>query len=183
MSSASLDTVASRYAIALFGIAQGKKKEQKFLDNVNDFATLLKSSRDLMLVLTHPNVKRADKQAILTWIIGKSQYDSLFQNFIRLLTDRSKISLVPRIAIRYSAILDESQGRERATVVSAQALTPSQRAALKSRLSEQRDCDVVLNERVDENVLGGIRVEIGGRVFDATIKRHLERLREQLARS
>lgn len=183
MSSASLDTIASRYALALFEIAKDQKGEQRYLKNLVDFSKLLADSRDLSLALSHPNVKNGEKQSILTWIIQNSQFEPMFQNFVRLLVDRSKISLIPRIASQYGKFLDQAQNRERAIVTSAQALSASQREALKARIAAQRGCEIELEERVDAAVLGGLRVQIAGRIFDSTISRHLERIKDELTKS
>lgn len=172
------ESVAQRYAQALLAIAADQKKEQEFFRNGEQFSQLLESSRELIIALSHPNITRQERHAVLSAVLAKFNFDRLFQNFIRLLVDRSRIVYFVAIHKVYASMLDEALGRQRGKVFAAQALSFSQRETLKNKLKAQLNCDVILSEIIEPDLIGGLRVEIAGRVYDNTLRRHLEKIRE-----
>lgn len=176
----SSDSTAQRYAEALFGIGKSSGKLAVFQRNAEDFVRLLENSRDLGLALSHPNIRRAQRKAVIDQVLAKCTYDAVFANFVRLVVERGRISVFPKILASYVGLCDESDGRLRGVVYVAAPMSTAQRDRLRVKVKERLGQDVIIEERIESGVIGGFRLEIDGRVFDSSVQRHLERLRESM---
>jgi F-type H+-transporting ATPase subunit delta len=101
-------------------------------------------------------------------------------NFLRLLADKRRVRYLSDIAAAYRELLDAHLGLVRATVVSAVPLDGASLARLRVLLQKKVGRRVELAAQTDPTVLGGLRVHVGSKVYDATIANHLWRLRETL---
>ena len=81
------------------------------------------------------------------------------------------------------SLRDAAEGRLRGFVYVAQALTPSQKTRLTTKVCQVMGCEVLLSERIDPSLLGGMRVELDGKVYDSTVRRELEKMREAILNS
>lgn len=176
----SSDVTAHRYAEAIFGIGQSTGKLAEFQCNAEDFLGLLEKSKDLSTALSHPNIERRSRRKIVDAVLEKCHYDRVFANFIRLVVERGRASHFANIVSSMVSLRDTAEGRLRGYVYSAQALTPDQKSRLTAKVCQVMGCEVLLSERVDPSLLGGIRVEVDGRVYDSTVRRELEKMREAI---
>ncbi len=101
-------------------------------------------------------------------------------NLFRLLRRKSRLSLGPSIAAFFREMVDVERGVVRATVTSAVELDDARRAALLQRLSEETGQEVVLEERVDPELLGGLVIRVGDRLMDGSARSRLRDLRSRL---
>ena len=101
-------------------------------------------------------------------------------NFLRLLVDRHRLASLPDIARLFRDMADEKAGRVRGTVVSAVPLDPQSIRQLESTLSRVVQKQVVLDTRVDQEVLGGVSTQVGSVVFDGTLRTQLDDLKRAL---
>lgn len=176
----SSDSSAKRYAVALFEMARDANRDSSIYQNACDFSGVLERSSDLKIALSHPNIQKADRKKIMSEVLASSGYDHLFCNFLKVLADRSKIALFPKILAEYEALRDKASGRIRAQVYVAQNISAAQKQTLKTKIEGQLGHEVVLQERIEPSIIGGFRLEINGRVYDNSIRRHLERLSEEM---
>ena len=101
-------------------------------------------------------------------------------NLLRLLLDKGRITILPDVTDSYGELLDRHAGRTRAVAVAASPLDGAVLGRLRVVLQKKMGQKVELTARVDPTVIGGLRVEVGSKVYDATVANHLARLRERL---
>ena len=178
-----LDSSAQKYAEALFGIGKSTAKLVVFQRNAQDFLELVRKSPDLMTSLSHPNIRRLQRKAIIDEVLSHCDYDPVFSNFLRIVVERSRMSCYPKMVSHFIGMREESEGRIRGVVFTATPLSAEQKLKLVQKAQSQLGHEVILEEKIDESVIGGLRLEINGRVYDSTVKRHLERIRESFNKS
>ena len=171
---------AQRYAEALFGLGQGEGKLAEFQRNAEDFLRVLVNSKDLMVSLSHPNIRREQRKAIIDSVLAGCGYEHVFSNFIRLVVERGRILHYPKIVSHFIGLRDEAEGRLRGVVYSATPLSEQQISRLKAKVCAKLGNEVVFETRIDESLIGGLRVEVNGRVFDSSVKHHLDKMRESM---
>lgn len=174
------DSTAQRYAEALFGIGQSSGKLAVFQQNAEDFLRVLNTSKELMTSLSHPNIRREQRKAIINGVLSNSTYDHVFSNFVRLVVERGRIMYFPKIVSRFIGLRDDADGRLRGVVYSATALSAVQMSRLKAKVESKLGHEVIFESRLDASLIGGLRVEVNGRVFDSSVKHHLEKMRETM---
>jgi F-type H+-transporting ATPase subunit delta len=106
--------------------------------------------------------------------------DDLFLSFIEVLNRHNRLEIIRPIAACYRQLMDERARKVRVQVKSAVPLTDGEREQVKEMARRRLNLDPVLVEAVDPSLLGGLRVQVGDRVIDATVRARLDSLKNQL---
>ena len=171
-------TAARRYAEAAFELAERDGSHDRWADDLR-LATEMAADERVASIIDNPAVPFAERQAVLERLFVRSiSRDAL--NLVRLLSHRARIELLPAIAAEYQRLLDRKRGVVAATVTSAAPLTKDQLSAVRGRVEEITAVTVSLSEAVDGGLIGGLTVQVGDRLIDASVRGRLERLRETL---
>jgi F-type H+-transporting ATPase subunit delta len=175
--------VAKSYAKAIFDLARERQQADAVEGELQRVAALVAGDGDLAAVLSRPWISRAAKQQIAAEVGRRLELSRLGADFLVLVAAQGRADHLEAIAHAYRALLDAERGRVRARVRSAVPLTEADRAALAARLGRALDGkQVVIDEVVDKNLLGGFVAEIGSLNVDGSLDGQLARLRERLAR-
>jgi F-type H+-transporting ATPase subunit delta len=169
---------ARRYARALFELAQEEGQVEEWGRRLAGVADLL-SNPQVAAVLTNPTIDVRRRMELIS--AAPHELDRESTNLARLLIESNRVAEVRGVAEEFEALADEAAGRVRATVTTAVDLAPEQRDRLASRLSEQMGKEVHLEVVVDKRVLGGLKLQYGDRLIDATLATKLQQLRRRLA--
>ena len=173
-------SIARRYARALLE-ASTPGAVVGIADQLTVIAGLVASNASLADVIRNPAYSRAQRHGVVDGLIQLIKPEStVLPNFLRLLVDRHRLGLLPDIARLFRDMADEKAGRVRGTVVSAVPLDPQSIRQLESTLSRVVQKQVVLDTRVDQEVLGGVSTQVGSVVFDGTLRSQLDDLKRAL---
>jgi F-type H+-transporting ATPase subunit delta len=176
-----MEEIAEVYARALFEVA----KEHDVLDRVHDelgeFAEALSENRTLQVFLFSPYFSSEEKRDGVMKIV--SDADERFVNFLELLAERHRMPALFRIKREFDSLWADEHRLLPVTVTSAVELDETLVADIGKRIEEQTDRTVELSSTVDPDVLGGLRVQVGNMVLDATVRNRLEQLRKQVAKA
>lgn len=127
-------------------------------------------------------VNRKTKAAVLEAAFGGGVSDTL-RNFLGVLNRNSRLGLLRAIAAAYRKLRDEAAGRVRVAVTSAVPLSDDQLTKLKTTLADRLRAEPVLDARADPDLLGGLVVQVGDRVYDSSVRTRLNSLRTHLMAS
>jgi F-type H+-transporting ATPase subunit delta len=171
--------VAKRYALALFQIA----REQRLLEKVEEELRVVKEvlylNEDLKSVLKSPKLSKEKKKQILK--TSFSSLDKYVFNTLMLLIDRHRQDEIIPVAEEFIELANQERGVEVADVYSIRPLSDEERAGLSSSFAEKVGKKSLLIENiVDSNLLGGIKIRIGNRIFDGSLRGKLDRLERKL---
>jgi F-type H+-transporting ATPase subunit delta len=173
--------VARRYAGALFDVTRKAGREAQAGQALSEVARLLASHAELGRVLASPAVPVGVKRTVVVNLMDAAQVGSdEVRRVMTLLAERDRLAVVPDLADAFAARLLEAQNVVRAEVSSAVPLTDASRAALTDALSRATGKSVTMTERVDPTLVGGVVARVGTFVYDGSVSRQLERLRERL---
>ena len=175
-----LNRTAEAYATALLDLAIAEKKQETFAQNVNLFLSIWNSAKELQTVLTHPSVSAHSKHAIVIEILKSENCEKKFINFIYLLIDKAKLHLYNRIAEHFNNKYDDATGILRVKVTSAIPLTAEQKQKLTIKIKKQLDKEIKISEHIDQNIIAGLKLDIMDAVYDASIKNHLNIIKENI---
>jgi F-type H+-transporting ATPase subunit delta len=171
---------ARRYALAALEIALKAGTADALRDDLRGARALLSRSAELAEILSHPAVPAEQRRAVLERLLRK-RASELGGRLLGLLAERGRIGLLPAVADAYDELLNAERGVVVADVVSATPLDQSQLRALAGALRQVSGRDTELRPRVVPEVLGGLKVELDGKVYDGTVRARLAALRERLS--
>ena len=176
------ELTARRYAKALFLAAREAGSAADVGRELEQFAAALAAHAEARDVLSRPWIKASDRRAIALPIADASGGGPLIKNFAGLIAERGRMNHLPEITEAYRALLDEALGQARASVRSAVALAPSDKERLATRLQEILGKRILVEEQVDQSLLGGFVAQVGSLILDGSLDGQLARMRERLAR-
>lgn len=171
--------VAKRYALALFQIA----KEQNLLEQVEEELRVVKEvftyNADLQAVLKSPNLEVVNKKEILSEAFASmNQY---LLNTLMMLVDRHREAEIVAVADDFIRLANEERGIAEAEVYTTRPLTDAEREAFSTSFAAKVGKQSLRIENiVDTNLLGGVRLRIGNRIYDGSLRGKLERLERKL---
>ena len=171
---------ARRYARALLEVALEKGEADSMREALRGADELLSHHPELQAALTHPAVAVDRKKAIAREVFGRQGPDDTLMRLIDLLIARGRLELLPAIDRAYTAAWNAKRGTLMAEAVTAEGLTPAQQERLSQALAAASGRGVELTTAVDPHVLGGVRVTMGGRIYDGTVRGRLDSLRRHL---
>jgi len=171
-------TAARRYAEAAFEVAQRDGSLDDWRDDLQLSAQLVADER-VARVVDNPARSLVERDALLRRLVG-GRVAPPVENLVRLLAQRGRVELLPRIAVEYQRLLNRDRGVIEATVTSAVPLSQAESKAVRARVEEMTGASVELDEVIDESLIGGLTVRVGDRLLDASVRGRLERLRDQL---
>jgi F-type H+-transporting ATPase subunit delta len=175
--------VAQSYAKALFELARERTQTEAVGRELGTVAATVAATPALADALGRPWVTAAAKRAVAQDVAGRLAVSPLTRDFFALVAAQGRIAELGAIADAYRTLEDAAAGRARARVRTRVALTEDERRALAARLGPiAGGRQVVLEEAVDEAMLGGFVAEIGSQIVDGSLEGQLARLRERLAR-
>jgi F-type H+-transporting ATPase subunit delta len=174
------DPASKRYAQAAFELARDKGELDAWERELADVGEVLQAPGviDFLSSVRAPNEA---KLAFLQQAMG--QASPLVWNFMRLLTDRNRLNLLPQIVESFQALVDDERGIAHAQVTTAVPLSEDERNAVARRLSELTGKQVRVETAEDEQLIGGMVARIGDRLIDGSTRSKLIELKRQLAGS
>ena len=175
-----MEEIASVYARSLFEVAQEQDKLDTVRDELGEFADALNGSRELQMFLFSPYFSTAEKTEGLDKAISGG--DETVVNFLKLLIEKHRMPVIFRIRAELDQLWEEENRMLPVTVTSAVELDKGTVKQIGDRIAEQTDRTVDLSSEVDPDILGGIIVQVGNSVLDASIRNRLENFRKQVAR-
>ncbi len=177
------DAVATVYAQSLFDLAfakGGQAAVEQTLAELEGLMELARSDRRFNEFLASRIIgveKRSD--SIGRMLLGKISENTV--RFIQVLNDKGRLHAFPAVVAAFDSIAQHGFGRVEVDVYTATALSDSDKAELASQLQAKLGKPPVLHTYTDASMLGGIRIQIGDRLIDASLGTRLAQLRERIS--
>ena len=173
---------ARSYAKALFELAKERQQTDAAARELASVTDVVGGDPELRQFLARPGVSATAKRAVADEIARRLGVSKLVHDFVNLVADHGRGEQLPDIADAYRDLADADAGRVRARVRSAVGLTDEERTTLASRLGVALGKTVVVEDRVDPDLLGGLVAEVGSLVADGSLDGQLARIKDRLER-
>jgi F-type H+-transporting ATPase subunit delta len=174
-------TAARRYARALFDVAVNEKQTLEDIEaQLAAFVELCTHNPALEKVLLNPAVPVVRKGAAVAEITAKLGVAAILAKLLALLAERDRLSLVPDLLSAYQERLLDHRNVVRAEVTTASPLSAELTQQIEQRLGKLTGKTVTVSTRVDPSIIGGLVTRIGSTVYDSSVTRQLEKMRNRL---
>ena len=169
---------ARRYGRAVFELAQQEGQVDQWGSRLATVAALL-GDPAMAAVLTNPTIAAEARMAVVS--SEPSLLDPEGVNLAKLLIESNRVKEVEAIATEFDRLADEAAGRVRAIATAAIELSTAERERVADELSRRLGQEVKLEVVVDPRILGGVKLQYGDRLVDASLSTKLQQLRRRLA--
>lgn len=172
--------IARRYAKGLL-LSITDKNYDEILSELKAFARIYADpNKELQRLCEDPSFTPFDRKAVITKIAAKAGFHSLLLKFLLLLIDKGRIALIELIYLSFARMVDHKEGRIRVRITSASSMEDEEVDEIKNILGQISKKEVLAETAMEKGLLGGIRVETSGTVFDGTLRAKLSLLENLL---
>lgn len=175
-----MEEIAEVYARSLFEVSKDAGTLDTVREQLGEVADAVSENRDLQTFFFSPYFSTDEKKDGLTKIIEGA--DDSVSNFLALLVEKHRMPALFRIRQRYEALWQEENKVLPVQITSAVELDESTVNNIGDRIGERTGRKIELSSSVDPDILGGLVLQVGNNVLDASIRNRLENLRKQVAR-
>lgn len=178
----SASAISRRYAKALVELGADQGKIGEFGQELAGIKELLEKEGFLRQILESPTFPLEKKSALLADLNETLQLSTGMRSFLGLLLEKDRLKYLGQIEAKFRAFADERSGVLRARITSAAKIKQTQQTAIKSTLEKLTGKAVELTLDENPELIGGLRAEVGGRVFDGSVRTQLKRIEESLTK-
>jgi ATP synthase, F1 delta subunit len=175
------DIVVENYAQALFDAALRADRVKAYMEQLETIMDALNFSVELNKALSSPIIPLADKMRIINKVFGDT-CDAQMLNFMRLIIKNRRLKQLPDIKDQYMHLYHQHAGIWEVKAISARPLTADIMAALKDKLEKTYNRPIYLENIVDPSIIGGLKLNINGRIIDRSISTRLDAIKSATRR-
>lgn len=170
--------IAARYAEALMTAAEEQQLRERVAADMKALEETMRKSREFSLFLKNAIIKREKKQVVLSELFGKTLH-AMTVGFLVLLAEKGREEFLQDICTQFFALHDTRLGIVNVKITAATELSAGQQKGIQERFEELTRKKVRLDMTVEKELRGGFLARVGDTVFDGSVKRQLELLREK----
>lgn len=173
--------MAGRYATALFELAQEAKSVDAVKADLDRFAKLLAESGDLLRLVRSPVFTAEAQTRAVEAVLAKAEISGLAGKFIATVASNRRLFAIREMISGFNALVAQAKGETRAEITVAEKLDDKHLATIKEAImASTKQKSVELDVKLDPAILGGLKVKIGSRMIDASLKTKLNSIRNAM---
>lgn len=176
-----MNDLNKEYAEALFALACENNSQTEFSHHLNSVAEYFEKFPEYQDLLTSPAIPLNERLQSIDSVFGNSLPEYV-HSFLKILCERKRIHCFSECVSEYDSLLDAYSNVAIANVSSAIALSEDQLSALKLKLEKMSGKSVLIQCTTDPQLIGGIVVEIDGKVIDGSLRRSLNDVKEVIGK-
>lgn len=174
-------TLGRRYSKALISLALEKSASlEEVYEELELFRAALTGDPRILQAMSNPNFLLTERQKLLDKMLDKSEVRPLVRNFIQLLLRRGRIDFFSDIVLEFRQKADQHAGVVRASVTAAGKLSPEDSKNITALLEKRFGKKVILYEKTNPDLIGGLIIKSGSVSFDGSIRSQLKDIQNQL---
>ena len=172
--------IAARYATAVFELAREEGAIDRLEADVDTLTEAHRESADFRDLIRSPVYSRAEQEKAIAALAEQMGLSETMTRTLRLMATKRRLFVLPQFLTALRERIAEEKGEVTAEVVSATALTDDQRDRLAQTLKEKAGREVKIDMSVDERLIGGLRVKLGSKMIDTSIRSKLDALQNMM---
>jgi F-type H+-transporting ATPase subunit delta len=169
--------MAGRYATALFELALESKAVDQVQSDLNAFDALVAASPDLTRLVRSPVFTAEEQEKALIAVLDKAGIKGTAANFLRVVASNRRLFAVREMIRGFNALVAQHKGEVTAQVTVAEALNDVRMGEIRDALKQVTGKDVQVDVEVDPSIIGGLKVKLGSRMVDASLRTKLNSIK------
>ena len=166
-----------RYALALYTVAEEKGKVEEYLSDLREIVSHMKNDVEFLKVIRHPEISTSRKKRIFINIF-KGNIDEELLSFLLILIEKDRILFTEEKLKEMEKIHLERNNTLLVEVKTVIPLQESEKERLRMKLYNMYDKKIIFDEKLDENIIGGVYIRVGDDVIDGTIRNRLDEMKK-----
>lgn len=178
---AELELLHSTYAGAIFEYGEENKLLNRLFEDFEQAIFIFKNKKDFLKIIKDPRIALKDKKCLLEEINGKTGFSEIFLNFMKLLINKKRFGILHGIFLKFRDMYDAHKKQAKIFLSSSVKLDKNQMDEIRNNLKKTFKKNLIIKEKIDKSLVGGIKIQFADRIYDGSVKRELECMREMVA--
>ena len=173
------ELVARRYSEALFEVGKEDNKLDEYLEEIKFIGDVCSEYKDFFELLKTPKISINEKKDVFEETF-EGKISKEVNNFLKIILDKRRINSIFQITKEYEKLVDKHNGVVKADAYTTIPLDKDKLKTIENKLSSMTNKKVKLENKIDKSLIGGIKIKIGDKVIDDTIKTKLSDIEKSL---
>ena len=174
---------SERYSRALFEVAKDSKDLEKTEKDVKNFQFLLNSSLEFKNFIHNPTQSKDNQNNVIKLLAEKLNFSKNLKNFIFLLIEKRRIFFVNKIIESFLKLCSLKRGEVNASLISSKELSQAEIETISKDLSSSLGSTIKFDYKVDKDLIGGLKLQLGSFMIDTSIKNKLKKYEQKMLES
>ena len=166
---------ANRYALALYELAQEKSELHNVEKDITEFLATYNNNEELKDFVKNPTQSQLNQLAVLNKISAEMNLTKIVKNFLSILVIKRRLFFLNLILKNFLLLTSKKRGELKATLISSKNLTNIELKNLNLEISQVLGAVIDFDYKVDEDLIGGLKLQLGSLMIDTSIKNKLKK--------
>ena len=171
---------SERYSRALFEVANEINELDKIENDVRNFQSLFNSSSEIKNFIQNPTQSKNTQNNVINLLAEKLGFSKNLKNFFLLLIEKRRIFFVKKISESFLRLCSKKRGEIKASLISSKELSPTELDEISKDLSKSMRSIIKLDYKVDKDLIGGLKLQLGSFMIDTSIKNKLKKYEQAM---
>lgn len=161
------------YSEAIFELGKERNKLNEIYEEISALSNIFSENNDLLKILSSPIINNNEKQNVLDRLFNGRISEDVY-NFISIVTKKGRMGYICNIVEEFKNKCNEYNGIIEVTVTTVKPLKTEQENRLKEKLSKSTGKKIILITKIDDSIMGGIKLNYGNTEMDSSVKSRLD---------
>ena len=166
---------ANRYSLALYELSEENSELSVVEKDVSEILTIFNTNKELKNFIMNPTQSQLNQLLALNKIAIKMNLSKIVKNFLSILVIKRRIFFLNTIFKNFLSLTSKKRGELNVSLISSKNLTNDELKSLNSEISKVLGAVIALDFKIDENLIGGLKMQIGSLMVDTSIKNKLKK--------
>ena len=171
---------SERYSRALFEVANEAADLDKIETDIKSFKYLLENSPEIKNFFSNPTQSMSNQKNVSDLLSKKFNFSINLKNFFSLLIEKRRIFFVSKIIDSFLRLCSRKRGEVKASLISSKELSESELESISKDLSSLMGSIIKFDYKIDQELIGGLKLQLGSFMIDTSIKNKLKRFEQQM---
>ena len=171
---------SERYSRALFEVANESKELDNIENEIRNFQILLNSSNEIKNFIQDPTQSVNIQISFINLLTEKLGFSKNLKNFFLLLIEKRRIFFIKKITESFLKLCSKKRGEVKASLISSKELSPNELDEISKDLSVSMSSKIKLDYKVDKELIGGLKLQLGSFMIDTSIKNKLKKYEQAM---
>ena len=171
---------SERYSRALFEVANETNELDKIENDVRNFQSLFNSSSEIKNFIQNPTQSKNTQNNVINLLSENLGFSKNLKNFFLLLIEKRRIFFVKKISESFLRLCSKKRGEIKASLISSKELSLNELDEISKDLSKSMRSIIKLDYKVDKDLIGGLKLQLGSFMIDTSIKNKLKKYEQAM---
>tara|TARA_Y100000816_G_scaffold185242_1_gene134410 strand:- start:222 stop:779 length:558 start_codon:yes stop_codon:yes gene_type:complete len=174
---------SERYSRALFEVSKESGEIDKIENDVKNFQVFFNSSLELKNFIQNPTLSKNTQNSVINLLSEKLGFTRNLKNFFLLLIEKRRIFFIKKIFDCFLRLCSKKRGEVKASLISSKELSQNELDEISRDLSKSIGSKLKFDYKVDKELIGGLKLQLGSFMIDTSIKNKLKKFEQAMLES